>query len=84
MRGVASWLALVANGRNKMLCLTSLCALLSAPRDVHAQTGEPSSDASSEDYDSIAEMERVYDQYAGSTGLEVKADGWKLLKSGAK
>lgn len=35
-------------------------------------------------FDSIAEMERVYDQHTGHTGLEVKADGWKLLKAGAK
>lgn len=31
-------------------------------------------------FDSIAEMEKVYDQYAGSTGLEVNAKGWKLLQ----
>jgi hypothetical protein len=31
-------------------------------------------------FDSIAEMERVYDQYAGHSGLEVNESGWKLLK----
>lgn len=32
-------------------------------------------------FDSIAEMERVYDRYAGSTGLEVDERGWKLVKT---
>jgi len=31
-------------------------------------------------FDSIEEMHAVYDQYAGHTGLEVGADGWKLTK----
>ncbi len=31
-------------------------------------------------FDSIAEMEKVYDQYAGNTGLEVNEKGWKLVK----
>jgi hypothetical protein len=31
-------------------------------------------------FDSIDEMNAVYDQYAGSTGLEVTGDGWKLTK----
>lgn len=31
-------------------------------------------------FDSIEEMERVYDQYAGNAGLEVKQEGWRLLK----
>ncbi|HVX60921.1 MAG TPA: hypothetical protein VHC19_09975 [Pirellulales bacterium] len=31
-------------------------------------------------FDSIEEMERVYDQYAGHSGLEASADGWKLTK----
>ena len=31
-------------------------------------------------FDSIEEMERVYDQYAGHRGLEVSESGWKLLK----
>lgn len=29
-------------------------------------------------FDSIEEMEQVYDRYAGHSGLEVSADGWKL------
>src|SRR3954467_6268130 len=29
-------------------------------------------------FDSIDEMNRVYDQYAGHNGLEANADGWKL------
>jgi len=32
-------------------------------------------------FDSIAEMNRVYDHYAGTTGLEVSAAGWKPLKA---
>jgi hypothetical protein len=31
-------------------------------------------------FDSIGEMNAVYDQYKGHTGLEVSPDGWKLLK----
>jgi hypothetical protein len=31
-------------------------------------------------FDSFAEMEQVYDQYAGNTGLEVNQSGWKLVK----
>jgi hypothetical protein len=31
-------------------------------------------------FDSIPEMERVYDQYAGCTGLEVDASGWKQVR----
>lgn len=31
-------------------------------------------------FDSIEEMEKVYDQYKGNTGLEVTTDGWKLVK----
>jgi hypothetical protein len=31
-------------------------------------------------FDSIEEMEKVYDEYAGHQGLEVSANGWKLLK----
>ncbi|MEO6785403.1 MAG: hypothetical protein ABI318_04655 [Chthoniobacteraceae bacterium] len=31
-------------------------------------------------FDSIAEMETVYDQYAGHSGLEVSENGWKLVK----
>jgi hypothetical protein len=31
-------------------------------------------------FDSIEEMHAVYDQYAGHSGLEVTADGWKLTK----
>ena len=31
-------------------------------------------------FDSIEEMERVYDQYAGHSGLEVGEGGWKLVK----
>jgi hypothetical protein len=30
-------------------------------------------------FDSIAEMEKVYDQHAGHTGLEVGEQGWKLI-----
>ena len=30
-------------------------------------------------FDSIDEMQQVYDQYKGHTGLEVTADGWKLI-----
>ena len=32
-------------------------------------------------FDDIDEMNKVYDQYKGNTGLEVAADGWKLIKS---
>jgi hypothetical protein len=31
-------------------------------------------------FDSIDEMHEVYDQYAGHSGLDVNADGWKLTK----
>jgi hypothetical protein len=31
-------------------------------------------------FDSIEEMEKVYDRYAGHTGLEVGAQGWKLTR----
>lgn len=31
-------------------------------------------------FDSIEEMERVYDQYAGHDAIEVDAEGWKLAK----
>jgi hypothetical protein len=31
-------------------------------------------------FDSIEEMERVYDQYAGHSGLEANEQGWKLVK----
>lgn len=31
-------------------------------------------------FDSIEEMEQVYDQYAGRSGLEASAEGWKLTK----
>ncbi len=31
-------------------------------------------------FDSVEEMEKVYDQYAGHTGLEVTAQGWKLVQ----
>jgi hypothetical protein len=31
-------------------------------------------------FDSIEEMNAVYDQFAGHTGLEANADGWKLVK----
>jgi hypothetical protein len=30
-------------------------------------------------FDSIPEMNRVYDQYAGSAGLQVNEEGWKLV-----
>ena len=30
-------------------------------------------------FDSIDEMERVYDRYRGHSALTVSADGWKLL-----
>jgi len=32
-------------------------------------------------FDSIEEMERVYDQYAGHSGLEATEKGWKLLRA---
>ena len=32
-------------------------------------------------FDSIEEMEKVYDRYAGHTGLEVSEQGWKLIRS---
>lgn len=35
-------------------------------------------------FDSVAEMEQVYDRYAGNDSLEADAKGWKLLKSGSK
>lgn len=31
-------------------------------------------------FDSVDEMQAVYDQYAGHTWLEVSTDGWKLVK----
>ena len=31
-------------------------------------------------FDSIEEMEKVYDGYAGHTGLEVSERGWKLTR----
>jgi len=31
-------------------------------------------------FDSIEEMEQVYDQHAGHTGIEVSEQGWKLVK----
>ncbi len=31
-------------------------------------------------FDSVAEMERVYDQHAGHAGLEVDEKGWRLVK----
>lgn len=31
-------------------------------------------------FDSVAEMEKVYDEHAGHTGLEVTTAGWKLVK----
>lgn len=31
-------------------------------------------------FDSIKQMEKVYDRYAGHSGLEVSADGWKLVE----
>lgn len=31
-------------------------------------------------FDSIEEMEQAYDQYAGHSGLEASAEGWKLTK----
>jgi hypothetical protein len=34
-------------------------------------------------FDSVAEMEAVYDRYAGHSGLQADAGGWKLLKSPA-
>lgn len=32
-------------------------------------------------FDSIADMERVYDRYAGHQGLTTSAEGWKLTKT---
>jgi len=32
-------------------------------------------------FDSIEEMEKVYDRYAGHTGVEVGEQGWKLIRS---
>ena len=31
-------------------------------------------------FDSIEEMEKVYDRYAGHTGVEVGEQGWKLIQ----
>jgi hypothetical protein len=31
-------------------------------------------------FDSLEEMDRVYDRHKGFTGLEATADGWRLLK----
>jgi hypothetical protein len=30
-------------------------------------------------FDSIEEMQQVYDEHKGHTGLEVTEDGWKLI-----
>ncbi len=35
-------------------------------------------------FDSIEEMEKVYDAHAGHTGLEAAAEGWKLTRGPAK
>jgi hypothetical protein len=32
-------------------------------------------------FDSVEEMHRVYDRYAGHRGLEVSAAGWKLIRT---
>jgi hypothetical protein len=32
-------------------------------------------------FDSVADMERVYDRYAGHRGLRATADGWKLTRT---
>ncbi len=32
-------------------------------------------------FDSIEEMERVYDEYAGATSLVVEENGWQLRRS---
>ena len=32
-------------------------------------------------FDSIQDIETVYDRYAGNTGLEVSEQGWKLMRS---
>ena len=32
-------------------------------------------------FDSIDEMEKVYDQYAGNVGLAADEKGWRLLKT---
>ncbi|RYD33059.1 MAG: hypothetical protein EOP86_14250, partial [Verrucomicrobiaceae bacterium] len=32
-------------------------------------------------FDSIEEMEKVYDQYRGHSALEVTTDGWRLVPS---
>jgi hypothetical protein len=31
-------------------------------------------------FDSLEEIQRVYDRHKGHTGLEATADGWRLLK----
>jgi hypothetical protein len=31
-------------------------------------------------FDSIEEMEKVYDEHAGNVGLEAGSAGWKLIK----
>jgi hypothetical protein len=31
-------------------------------------------------FDSIEEMEALYDKYSGATGLQVSSSAWKLLK----
>ena len=31
-------------------------------------------------FDSIEEMEKVYDEFVGNQGLEVSEKGWKLTK----
>ena len=46
------------------------------------QAGESSSAAFVVGYfDSIEEMEQVYDKYRGASGLEVTKGGWKLIKA---
>ena len=32
-------------------------------------------------FDSVEEMNRVYDEYAGHQGLQATADSWKLTKA---
>jgi hypothetical protein len=31
-------------------------------------------------FDSLDEMNAVFDRHGGHTGLEVRAEGWKLIK----
>ncbi len=35
-------------------------------------------------FDSIEEMERTYDQYAGHSGLDVSENSWRLIKRGTR